>query len=559
MGAPLEVFAFFRFDLVRWELLPPLLPTWLGMYVVVAFSSSLDVAAIQMDMGRQARHAAAVPSPTVRCLPPAPEPKQLDFNHELVTVGLSNALSGLTGGFTGSYIFSQTIFTFRTGTNSRACGLVVIAAELLLFLMPFSIVSCAPHALLPRTPPPHARQPAVAPCRCCRPHAARRYIPKLFFGAVLTFIALDLMWDWLWRSRAKVHPAEYLIIWFTFLLVNLVGLELGMACGVLASMAQFILDYARVPVVQRVSLRSNVMRSPVISTHLADLQPSIITLRCRGYIFFGSTLQVPSLVPSHLHPSHRPRPPLSALRFSTQIMSDVLGSVVLPSPPSPAEANGAATTAPAGASPPAGAPPPRATGALGHSRAVACGATPARGGGGGGPARKHSREGSLHGGAAYATPYAPELPEAVPTRFVVFDFTMVNGLDATAARSCFLNLCRTLAPSGISLVFGGVAEGGTIHRLLIGHDILGEGAGETAASRFDTIDEALEHCEQELLLRSSTAQRLEQANRLLAEDDGASNQSGGGAGGSGGVGIPRSRSSAQRLAQVRGSLVESSP
>ena len=42
---------------------------------------------------------------------------------------------------------------------------------------------------------------------------------------------------------------------------------------------------------QRVSLRSNVMRSPVLSTHLADLQPSIITLRCRGYIFFGSTLQ----------------------------------------------------------------------------------------------------------------------------------------------------------------------------------------------------------------------------------------------------------------------------
>jgi len=34
------------------------------MYVVVAFSSSLDVAAIQMDMGRQ-----------------------LDFNHELITVG----------------------------------------------------------------------------------------------------------------------------------------------------------------------------------------------------------------------------------------------------------------------------------------------------------------------------------------------------------------------------------------------------------------------------------------------------------------------------------------
>ena len=56
--------------------------------------SSLDVLlAIQMDMG-----------------------KQLDFNHELITVGISNTLSGLLGGFTGSYIFSQTIFTFRTGS-----------------------------------------------------------------------------------------------------------------------------------------------------------------------------------------------------------------------------------------------------------------------------------------------------------------------------------------------------------------------------------------------------------------------------------------------------------
>ena len=118
------------------------------MYVVVAFSSSLDVAAIQMDMGRQ-----------------------LDFNHELVTVGISNLISGVCGGYTGSYIFSQTLFTFRTGTRSRLCGAFVCVAELLLFLAPFSIVS---------------------------------YVPKLFFGAVLTFIAADLMLDWLLHSRSKV-------------------------------------------------------------------------------------------------------------------------------------------------------------------------------------------------------------------------------------------------------------------------------------------------------------------------------------------------------------------
>lgn len=58
--------------------------TWLGMYFVVAFSSSLDVAAIEMNLGTQ-----------------------LNYNYELCTVGWSNLVSGLTGGFTGSYIFSQ--------------------------------------------------------------------------------------------------------------------------------------------------------------------------------------------------------------------------------------------------------------------------------------------------------------------------------------------------------------------------------------------------------------------------------------------------------------------
>lgn len=154
---PFSVWALFDFEHVHWSLVPCALPTWLGMYVVVAFSSSLDVAAIQMDMG-----------------------KQLDFNRELITVGISNLASGLTGGFTGSYIFSQTLFTFRTGTSSRLCGLTVLVLQFTLFLLPFSMVS---------------------------------YVPKLFFGAVLTFIAADLMSDWLWHSRSKVHPVEWGVIY----------------------------------------------------------------------------------------------------------------------------------------------------------------------------------------------------------------------------------------------------------------------------------------------------------------------------------------------------------
>ena len=49
-------------------------------------------------------------------------------------------VAGLAGaGFTGSYIFSQTIFSMRAGISSRLNGGVVAAAELLIFLLPFSV------------------------------------------------------------------------------------------------------------------------------------------------------------------------------------------------------------------------------------------------------------------------------------------------------------------------------------------------------------------------------------------------------------------------------------
>ena len=64
----------------------------------------------------------------------APPPAQARSDRASVVVraqvGLSNFFSGLTGGFTGSYIFSQTLFTFRTGTRSRLCGGFVFVASM---------------------------------------------------------------------------------------------------------------------------------------------------------------------------------------------------------------------------------------------------------------------------------------------------------------------------------------------------------------------------------------------------------------------------------------------
>ena len=55
------------FRLVHWSLVRECIGTWVGMVFVVSFASSLDIAAVSMDMG-----------------------ESLDTNKEMVTVGTSN-------------------------------------------------------------------------------------------------------------------------------------------------------------------------------------------------------------------------------------------------------------------------------------------------------------------------------------------------------------------------------------------------------------------------------------------------------------------------------------
>ncbi|GFH14134.1 putative sulfate transporter, partial [Haematococcus lacustris] len=165
-------------------------PKLAGLFVVVCFGSCMDMAAIQQEM-----------------------PLPLDFNSELVTVGLSNALVGLLGaGFTGSYIFSQTIFTMRAGVRNRLAGIVLAAAELSMFALPFSVI---------------------------------QYCPSFLFGALLLWFGVEICRDWLVLSYKKLSGPEYLLLWLTFSAIMAAGLMEGIAAGVVAATLYFAYKYAQ--------------------------------------------------------------------------------------------------------------------------------------------------------------------------------------------------------------------------------------------------------------------------------------------------------------------------
>jgi len=213
-------------------------PTFLGMYLVVAFGSSLDVAAIQMDLG-----------------------KPLDINRELMVVGAANTLSGFTGGFTGSYIFSQTIFLMRAGVDNRLATWFATVLQFLFFLMPTS-------------PLP--------------------YVPNFFFGALLVFIMLDLSVDWLWHARRKLSLLEYGNLWAALALIIVFDLELGMLLGCLVCALGFVFTYARMTSFEFVEGRARVVRSRYHAAVLSHAQQThaLSCIQLNGYIFFGSSTAI---------------------------------------------------------------------------------------------------------------------------------------------------------------------------------------------------------------------------------------------------------------------------
>ena len=230
LGPCWEGWSYLDVSKVDWAVVPTQAVSWLAMVLVVAFSSSLDVAAIEMEIGHP-----------------------LDYDHELKTVGISNAISGALGGYTGSYIFSQTIFNLRAKVESRLTGMIIIFFEALVFLLPVSPMA---------------------------------YIPKCFFGSLLLLIAMELCMEWLWGARHKMMLPEYVVNLLTFVACLLTGVEQGIVLGCVFAMCAFIFSYARIPAITALPVngRSTVMRTFEVGAVL----PSFHRLIVRDFFFFFS-------------------------------------------------------------------------------------------------------------------------------------------------------------------------------------------------------------------------------------------------------------------------------
>jgi MFS superfamily sulfate permease-like transporter len=227
------------------------------------------------------------------------------------------------------------------------------------------------------------------------------------------------MYEWIVDVRHKLLMSEYVVLLATFIAIQLVGIDGGIGLGIAVAIFDFVRTTAIVSNVNRVSRRSSALFSPrersYIENHIYSIQfPKIITLECRGSVFFGSSMQFLSSVLEEIGVQVSIEEKTEITMVNDPSSSSRINSVRIP--PSLSPASIAIGT-------PGGTPKIRRLKDLRKERAN-----------GDQPDIKSNR-----------------ITLCAPPRFLVLDLALVANVDASAARGCFLQLARICARRNISV------------------------------------------------------------------------------------------------------------
>ena len=117
-------------------------------------------------------------------------------------------------------------------------------------------------------------------------------LPISIIGGLLLYIAVDLLDVWLIRVRKRLHWTDYALIVLICVTIAAFGFIVGVAAGMLATLALFAMRLSRVDVVMEEftgrERHSSKMRSVPERIVLLDHGERLHAFRLRGYIFFGS-------------------------------------------------------------------------------------------------------------------------------------------------------------------------------------------------------------------------------------------------------------------------------
>jgi sulfate permease, SulP family len=189
--------------------------------------------------------------------------QEIDADAELRTTGMANLVAGGFGGAPGFTGLSMTLLANRMGAKARSVG--VATALMLAFMLPF------------------AGELAGA-------------MPTFVAAGLMIALGVELIHDWLWRTRRQLPRMEWLVVLAIPLGMAAFGFMGGMALGLGLSIVTFVYNYARLSVIRvNASLRerkSSIDRPPAENSLIELEGEQVQVLELQEFLFFGTAEQV---------------------------------------------------------------------------------------------------------------------------------------------------------------------------------------------------------------------------------------------------------------------------
>lgn len=204
--------------------------------------------------------------------------RDIDLDRELKSGALANLAAGVTGGFPGFHLVGETLLAAKTGITGVAGSIAVALAAAVTLCFGASLVAVFPIGLA---------------------------------AAVVTFLGIDMLYEWLWVQRRRLPLSDMAIIGLILVTAAALGFVEALCVGLLAAALMFVVSYAGIDVVRLRTdgavRRSTVERGVDHAELLADLGRGTRIYQLGGFLFFGTANRLLDSIRAEFEAPDRPR------------------------------------------------------------------------------------------------------------------------------------------------------------------------------------------------------------------------------------------------------------
>jgi SulP family sulfate permease len=185
--------------------------------------------------------------------------KDVNLDRELTAAGVGNIVAGLGGGVVGYHALTVSALGHNLGASTRIFGITISLVCFASMLFGASVLS---------------------------------YFPLPILGAILIYLGLDFLIEWVYDSWFKLSKTDYLLVILILVAIARFGFLVGVFAGLVVAVMLFVISYSKVEVV-KYSLDGGSCRSPVDRSdsqqHCLDENAGrLCIMKLQGFIFFGT-------------------------------------------------------------------------------------------------------------------------------------------------------------------------------------------------------------------------------------------------------------------------------